>query len=68
MLKTDFVTEIEVLMVREKVTVTEATKGICTRQTWYRALANKTVIPKCIIEVLDRLGYDIEINFIKRED
>ena len=68
MVKTDFVTELEVILVREKVTVTEATKDVCTRQTWYRALANKTVIPKCIVEVLDKLGYDIEIKFIKKED
>ena len=66
MVKTDFVTEIKVILLKENASITKVTEGICTRQTWHRALANKTIIPKCIVEVLDRLGYDIEIKFIKR--
>lgn len=66
MVKTDVLEEIKVLCVREKTTLNKALKDVCYRSSFHRTINEGKVVAKNILAIADKLGYDIEIRFVKR--
>ena len=61
-------TELKVLFVRENTSGTQLAKKMgITQQTFSSKLKKKNLSFEDISEVLDLIGYDLEINFVKRK-
>lgn len=67
MLKTDVLEELRVICLRNKISLNKAVEGICYKNSLYRTINTDKVIAKNIVALADKLGYDIEINFVKRD-
>lgn len=61
-------TELKVLFIRENTSGTKIAKKIgITQQTFSQRLQKKNLSFEDIRTILDILGYDLEINFVKRD-
>lgn len=69
MITTDIQKEIKKLCIDEGTTLTEMAENIGTsKQYMSRMLGKGTLVNAKLVEALEAMGYDIEIQFIKRGD
>lgn len=67
MIKTDIQKEMKKLCIDEGTTLTEVAEEIGTsKQYMSRMLSKGTLVNAKLVEALEALGYDVEINFVKR--
>ncbi|MBQ3257152.1 MAG: XRE family transcriptional regulator [Oscillospiraceae bacterium] len=67
MIKTNLQKEVKKLCIDENTTLTELANQIgTTKQYVSRLLVNNNLVNKMFVRLVEELGYDIEIQFIKR--
>lgn len=67
MIKTNLQNEVKKLCIDENTTLTElADRADTTKQYVSRLLGNDNLVNKMFIRLVEELGYDIEVRFIKR--
>ncbi|MEG1726155.1 MAG: XRE family transcriptional regulator [Anaerovoracaceae bacterium] len=70
MLLNDTTKDVKKLMVEESTNQTEIAKKLNTRNQYINRVINTTTNPisKPFMAILEAIGYDIKIEYIKRED
>lgn len=70
MLLNDTTKDVKKLMVEESTNQTEIAKKLNTRNQYINRVINTTTNPisKPFTAILEAIGYDIKIEYIKRED
>ena len=67
MIKTNLQKEVKKLCIDENTTLTELANQVgTTKQYVSRLLVNNNLVNKMFVRLVEELGYDIEIQFIKR--
>lgn len=67
MLKTNIQVEIKKLCLDEGVNLTELAERKGTSKQYVSRLLNKnTLVNQMLVDLAEELGYDVEVNFVKR--
>ena len=67
MLKTDIKLEVRKLCLDEKISLSDlAERQGTSKQYASRLLGKDTLVNKMLIDLVEELGYDMEIKFVKR--
>lgn len=67
MIKTDIHKELKKLCIDEGTTLSEVAENIGTsKQYMSRVLGKGTLVNEILVKALEHMGYDIEVNFVKR--
>lgn len=69
MVKNDFDIDIKVKCLEERVTQAQLAKMVGTSAPYISRLINKKdgIVNKVFVEMLEKLGYDIQITYVKKE-
>ena len=69
MLKTNIQNEVKKLCIDENITLTDlAVKSGTTKQYASRLLTKSSLVNPMLVKLVETLGYDIEIKFVKRSE
>lgn len=69
MLKTNIQNEVKKLCIDENTTLTDlAVRGGTTKQYVSRLLTKGSLVNPMLVKLVEELGYDIEVKFVKRGD
>ena len=69
MLKTNIQNEVKKLCIDENITLTDlAVKSGTTKQYARRLLTKSSLVNPMLVKLVETLGYDIEIKFVKRSE
>ena len=70
MVKNDFDIDVKVKCLEERVTQAQLAETIGTTGQYVNRIIKKQdgVVNKTFVQMLEALGYDIELTYIKRED
>ena len=67
MIKTDIQKEVKKLCIDESTSLTELAENCDTSKQYVSRLLGKTgLVNPMLVKLVETLGYDIEINFVKR--
>lgn len=68
MVKNDFDIDVKVKCLEERVTQAQLADLVGTSAPYISRLINKKdgIVNKMFVDMLDKLGYDIQINYIKK--
>ena len=69
MVKNDFEIDVKVKCLEERVTQAQLAEMVGTSAPYISRLINKQdgIVNKTFVEMLDKLGYDIQITYMKKE-
>lgn len=69
MVKNDFVIDVKVKCLEERVTQTQLAKMVGTSAPYISRLINKKdgIVNKVFVEMLEKMGYDIQITYVKKD-
>ena len=69
MVKNDFEIDVKVKCLEERITQAQLAEMVGTSAPYISRLINKQggIVNKTFVEMLDKLGYDIQITYVKRE-
>ena len=69
MVKNDFEIDVKVKCLEERITQAQLTEMVGTSAPYISRLINKQdgIVNKTFVEMLDKLGYDIQIMYVKKE-
>ena len=69
MVKNDFDIDVKVKCLEERVTQAQLAEMVGTSAPYISRLINKHdgIVNKTFVEMLDKLGYDIQITYVKKE-
>ena len=69
MVKNDFEIDVKVKCLEERVTQAQLAEMVGTSAPYSSRLINKQdgIVNKTFVEMLDRLGYDIQITYVRKE-
>ena len=69
MVKNDFEIDVKVKCLEERVTQAQLAEMVGTSAPYISRLINKQdgIVNKTFMEMLDKLGYDIQITYVKKE-
>ena len=70
MVKNDFDIDVKVKCLEERVTQAQLAEMVGTSAPYISRLINKQdgIVNRTFVEMLDRLGYDIQVTYIKKSD
>ena len=70
MVKNDFEIDVKVKCLEERVTQAQLAELVGTSAPYISRLINKQdgIVNKTFVEMLDKLGYDIQITYVKKEN
>lgn len=69
MIKTNIQNEVKKLCIDENTTLTELAESCGTSKQYVSRLLGKTgLVNAMLVKLVETLGYDIEITFVKREE
>ena len=70
MVKNDFEIDVKVKCLEERVTQARLAEMVGTSAPYISRLINKKdgIVNKVFVEMLEKLGYDIQISYIKKEE
>lgn len=70
MLKNNIEVDVKVKCIENKVTQAQLAEKIGTTSQYVNRIIKKkdSVVNKTFVQMLDALGYDIELTYVKRED
>lgn len=69
MVKNDFDIDVKVKCLEERVTQAQLAEMVGTSASYISRLINKKdgIVNKVFVEMLEKLGYDIQITYVKKE-
>ena len=69
MVKNDFEIDVKVKCLEERVTQSQLAEMVGTSAPYISRLINKQdgIVNRTFVEMLDKLGYDIQITYVKKE-
>ena len=69
MVKNDFEIDVKVKCLEKRVTQAQLAEMVGTSAPYISRLINKQdgIVNKTFVEILDKLGYDIQITYVKKE-
>ncbi len=69
MVKNDFEIDVKVKCLEERVTQAQLAEMVGTSAPYISRLINRQdgIVNKTFVEMLDKLGYDIQITYVKKE-
>ena len=70
MVKNDFEIDVKVKCLEERITQAQLAEMVGTSTPYISRLINKKdgIVNKVFVEILDKLGYDIQITYVKKEE
>ena len=70
MVKNDFDIDVKVKCLEERVTQAQLAEMVGTSAPYISRLINKQdgIVNRTFVEMLDKLGYDIQVTYIKKSD
>ncbi len=70
MVKNDFEIDVKVKCLEERVTQAQLAEMVGTSASYISRLINKKdgIVNKTFVEMLGKLGYDIKVTYVKKED
>ena len=67
MVKNDFKREIDHLLIDERITKREVSKRLGVFPQQISQIVSASIVSKRFVEMLDVLGYDIKVEYVKRD-
>lgn len=69
MVKNDFEIDVKVKCLEERVTQAQLAEMVGTSPSYISRLINKqnSIVNTVFVDMLDKLGYDIQITYVKKE-
>lgn len=69
MVKNDFEIDVKVKCLEEHITQAQLAEMVGTSASYISRLINKknSIVNKTFVEMLEKLGYDIQITYVKKE-
>ena len=69
MVKNDFDIDVKVKCLEERITQAQLAEKVGTSAPYISRLINKQdgIVNKVFVEMLDKLGYDIQVTYVKKE-
>ena len=69
MIKTNIQNEVKKLCIDENTTLSELAESCATSKQYVSRLLNKSgLVNPMLVKLVEALGYDMEIRFVKKED
>ena len=70
MVKNDFEIDVKVKCLEERVTQAQLAEMVGTSAPYISRLINKKdgIVNKTFVEMLDKLGYDIQVTYVKKDE
>lgn len=70
MVKNDFDIDVKVKCLEERITQAQLAEMVGTSPSYISRLINKKdgIVNKVFVEMLEKLGYDIQITYVKKEE
>lgn len=70
MVKNDFDIDVKVKCLEERVTQSQLAEMVGTSAPYISRLINKQdgIVNRTFVEILDKLGYDIQITYVRKSD
>ncbi len=70
MVKNDFDIDVKVKCLEERITQAQLAEMVGTSPSYISRLINKqtSIVNKVFVDMLEKLGYDIQITYVKKEE
>ncbi len=69
MVKNDFDIDVKVKCLEERITQAQLAEMVGTSASYISRLINKkdSIVNRTFVEMLDKLGYDIQVTYVKKD-